>query len=428
MTNRSFGFLLSLSAVVFLSSCSSTLPPLEKPSYYPSPEGSVSAPAHGGPGRRDPYLVQGVHLLTVRKFDKAAEALLKAREHNHDDGAALFYYATALDSLSRSSKAPAGAEEKALNAYSRYRQLPDTCKYRAWMRNQYTRLLRKRARPDARALLDRADSLAVTWLSPNSIAVFPFTYLGWDSTFETLGRGLCDMMITDLNQVAALEVIERVRMQAMSDEMNLMYFGVTEQIPRGGRLLGARHLVYGTYNVADSVHFSISTRLVHWGDSDSQADSTADSDALANLFDWEKNMVFGLLAKMGVEPTPEEADRIRRNRPKGLDSFQNFCDGVEFEDRGLDDQASQAFERAVEADPEFGGAAERSVSYEPPEPFAPVETEPFQTDLVQERMDNLESGVGTVIDHGVESQSSINSGEAPPPVPDLQDPPRPPED
>jgi TolB-like protein len=427
MTNRSFGFLLSLSAVVFLSSCSSTLPPLEKPSYYPSPERSVSAPAHSGPGRRDPYLVQGVHLLKVRKFDKAAEALLKAREHNHDDGAALFYYATAMDSLSRSSKAPAGSEEKALKAYCQYRQLPDTCKYRAWMRNQYTRLMRRRARPNARALLDRADSLAVTWLSPNSIAVFPFTYLGWDSTFETLGRGLCDMMITDLNQVAALEVIERVRMQAMSDEMNLMYFGVTEQIPRGGRLMGARHLVYGTYDVADSVHFVINARLVHWGDSDSQADSTADTDVLVNLFDWEKDMVFNLLARMGVEPTPEEADRIRRNRPKGLDSFQNFCDGVEYEDRGLCDQASQAFERAVEADPEFGGAAEKSVSYEPPEPFAPVEIEPFQIDLIESRMDTLSVGVETVTVPAADNSNTLGGNEMDPPLPDLQDPPRPPE-
>ena len=55
------------------------------------------------------------------------------------------------------------------------------------------------------------------------------------------------MLITDLSKIKGIKVLERVKMQALVEELGLGISGLVEAktFPRVGRLLGAQHLVGG---------------------------------------------------------------------------------------------------------------------------------------------------------------------------------------
>ena len=81
----------------------------------------------------------------------------------------------------------------------------------------------------------------------NTVAVLYFQNKTNQSDLDPLQKGLTLMLITDLSKVGGLQVIERVRLQALIEEMGLGTTGLVAPgaAPRVGRLLGAQWIVGG---------------------------------------------------------------------------------------------------------------------------------------------------------------------------------------
>src|SRR5690606_20054840 len=90
--------------------------------------------------------------------------------------------------------------------------------------------------------------LAATPPVPATVAIFPFLVQMRDSTFRPLGRAMAEMLVTDLSQTDRLRVLERLRVQALADEMSLVEEGLIDPATaaRGGRMLGAARVVQGS--------------------------------------------------------------------------------------------------------------------------------------------------------------------------------------
>jgi len=98
------------------------------------------------------------------------------------------------------------------------------------------------------------DSSATTLaLSPRAagttVAVLYLDYGGHDESLTALSKGLTQMLISDLDGVPALRLVERERLEAVLSEQKL---GATAKMDarttaRLGKLLGARYLVLGSY-------------------------------------------------------------------------------------------------------------------------------------------------------------------------------------
>ena len=83
--------------------------------------------------------------------------------------------------------------------------------------------------------------------TPNSIAVLYFNNKSGENKLTPLQKGLAVMLITDLAKVEQLRVVERVRMQALLDELELGSSGLVdaETAPRVGKLLGVAKVTGG---------------------------------------------------------------------------------------------------------------------------------------------------------------------------------------
>lgn len=81
-----------------------------------------------------------------------------------------------------------------------------------------------------------------------AVAVLYFDNQG-NSELEPLKVGLAQMLITDLQQAGDITVVERARIQAILDELELGHNGMADPTTaaRVGKLLGAQWLVLGSY-------------------------------------------------------------------------------------------------------------------------------------------------------------------------------------
>ena len=100
----------------------------------------------------------------------------------------------------------------------------------------------------ARQALAQEAALDTAQMPPNSLAVLNFTNTTGQPALEPPQKGLAYMLVTDLLQLKKLVVVEREKLRALIEEMDLARTDLvaTGSAPRVGRLLGARFLVSGT--------------------------------------------------------------------------------------------------------------------------------------------------------------------------------------
>src|SRR5690606_7130553 len=72
------------------------------------------------------------------------------------------------------------------------------------------------------------EAALATTPAPATVAVFPFLLQTPDSTLEPLGRALAELLVTALSQTDRLTVLERLRVQALLDEIQLAQDGLVD--------------------------------------------------------------------------------------------------------------------------------------------------------------------------------------------------------
>lgn len=89
---------------------------------------------------------------------------------------------------------------------------------------------------------DTRPTVAVLYFDNNSIGRDAADYAG-------MGKGVADLLITDLSAAANVRVVERERIEALLQEQNLAKQGQIDPATavRLGRILGARHMITGGF-------------------------------------------------------------------------------------------------------------------------------------------------------------------------------------
>jgi len=264
-------------------------------------------------------------------------------------------------------------------------------------RAEYTRLLESNPQPDvarllrgrlqllarkelqfaARQAIARESLLAATPPEPNTIAVMPFRFTGRDTALRPLERGLAALVITDLAKVQRLRLVERERLQALLDELELAASERADPTTgaRSGRLVRAAQVVQGQFQDVPTANFRVDASVVRASDAGVAA-TGSDADQLRALFDIEKRVVFQLLERMGITLTPAERTAINESPTRDLQAFLLYSRGLEAQDRGDFAAAAAAFQAAAQLDPGFSAAVqqgEASASAEAATVTAPVE-------------------------------------------------------
>lgn len=183
----------------------------------------------------------------------------------------------------------------------------------------------------------------------NTMAVLYFQNKTGQSEFDPLQKGIPLLLITDLSNVKGLQVIERVKLQALVEEIGLGTSGLVESnaAPRVGRLLGARWLIGGDISKGS---IGIQSNLLDVPGQKVVGQTMVKGD-LPELFRLEKDLLFEILKLLKIEVPPEEERELRRPCSTNIKALMALFKGIEASDRKDYQKAAEYYEVASREDP-----------------------------------------------------------------------------
>jgi len=288
----------------------------------------------------------GTALFEMKWYKFAVKSLIRSWRLNRRDAQTLYYLGQLLELR--------GQTDRALIIYGKYKSVKTPEAYRYKMEAQYTLLTRTDSRNDIHKMMQSEALLQIKTTSPKAVAVLPLKYMGLDNQYAAMGKGVAEMIMTDLTHVKQLNVVERGRVQALYDEMNLSQTGLMDvtSTPKMGKLLGAGKVVQGNFAVQNNrtIHMDVSFTDIL---SNKIPRPLTMKDNLQQLFKLEKDLVFRMIDQMGIELTPGEKQRIQHIPTKNIQAFMAYCMGLEMEDQGNFTKASEYFQQATDLDPGY---------------------------------------------------------------------------
>ena len=385
----------------------------------------------------------GVVCVQLELYQKACMFLIRALKIEPQNPEILFYLGFCLESINKM--------KQALEIYAHYTDVSPLSPYRGMMQGRYQIVTRELLRQEMHALVSQEQEISDTNLPSNTIAIFPLTYHGKNPEYAELGKGLSEMMITDLSQVPDLDLIERIRLNALIEEMSLAEVGMVNMLtaPKLGNLLRAGKIIGGAYNTLDDDKLSLEVQFWDIRNIEEPA-SASKTDVLTNLFRLEKLIVLGLIKNMGISLTPVQREKILIVPTKNLHAFMSYCKGLASEDAGHFEEAIKFYQQAVSMDPQFRMADQKiqesrvisqvdvnkrkiaDIARHPQKPNN-TQSKPFQgpntPSLVSQRLQNISRNMGATFMPGTDSRKATEEAAASGAdvgLGDLPDPPKPP--
>ncbi len=185
----------------------------------------------------------------------------------------------------------------------------------------------------------------------NTVAVLYFENKTGNPELDPLQKGLALMLITDLFAVKGLQVVERIKLQALVEEMGFGTSGLVQpgSAPRVGRLLGARWLIGGEITAGS---IKIQSNVLDVGEQKILGQPVVRGE-MADLFRLEKDLLFEIIKFLKIELTPQEREELRRYCSTNVRALQLLFRGIEASDRGNYEKAAQFYESALKEDPKI---------------------------------------------------------------------------
>jgi len=292
----------------------------------------------------------GVAYFKAGRFQDARPVLDTAVARDPSNGVAAIYLGMTAEQL--------GDFATARSAYRRYIGLASDPALKRTAQQRLALADRNEMTYQARQALASEATLAAMPPESNTVAVMPFQYTGSDSTMEPLGRGMAQLLVTDLAKSRQIRVLERERMQAIVDELHLSDSARATPATalRSGHLLRAAQVVEGSVGSQPGNQLQVNATVVDVGNSGIKAQAQR-RDVLERVFDIEKQVAFQLFANLGIQLSPAERAAINQRPTQNLQAFLAYSQGLEAEDRGDFGAAQADFDHASSLDPSFRAAA-----------------------------------------------------------------------
>ncbi len=294
----------------------------------------------------------GIAYYKAKRYADARAVLDQARQLDPKDGVSALYTGLAAEQL--------GDLTSARRAYEAYLNVGKTRRAKSQIRTRLVSLSRQEALASAKAAVANEATISRTLGSTFTVAVPPLRFSGTDSTLKPLERGMADLLITDLSRSARLTVVERDRMQAIADEIQLSQSSRVDAATavRAGKLMQAGTIVNGIIQQTGADQIALDASLVNVG-TGAIGPAAQVTNSLDQLFDMEKRLVFQLFERLGVTLTPAERQLVERRPTNNLQAFLAYSRGLMATDDGRLQDAARFFESARSLDPGFIAATAR---------------------------------------------------------------------
>jgi len=293
----------------------------------------------------------GVALYRSGRHEEARARLETAFSALPGDGVTHYYLGAACEQL--------GDYDAAVNAYTSYSDerpswLPESTMGRR-IRQRADLLARTMAVDQARERIRNEALLAQETLDERVLAVVPFVPSGTPETTRPLAAAMAEWLATDLAKIRHLRLVERLQMDAILQELDLAGDGEALEpgtCPRIGRLVGAGRLVAGSLLQAGEDRVRVDVSIIDSRTREVVVAETAEGET-DRFFQVEKRLVFGLLTKLGIEPSPAERSSIGEIPTRNLQAALSYGRGLLAERRGEYGEAELAYREALDQDRGF---------------------------------------------------------------------------
>ncbi len=199
---------------------------------------------------------------------------------------------------------------------------------------------------------------APAWAGKTTAAVMPLGKGAGPAQYDGLGRALADMMVTDLSNSSALQLVERMKLKLVLDELQLAKSGFLDKrtAQKLGRGLGAQLVITGSFSVIGK-QFVMDIRIVQVK-SGAILKAARSEGLLDDFIAIEKDVVEKLLAGLDVKLSAGARRKLLLAAPtESVTALASYGRGVEASEAGLQKQAKAAFEEALKEDPDFARAS-----------------------------------------------------------------------
>ncbi len=187
---------------------------------------------------------------------------------------------------------------------------------------------------------------------PVTLTVMPFTALQGQSQ-AWLSKGLADLFTKDLGQVNSFVLLERTRMQAFVNELELSQSGLIDknQALRMGRVARVEQVLYGNYSLSGK-DIRLNIFLLET-DSQEIVQTAQASGKLEQIRELAQQMSLDLINKRGIQLSREESKKIRFVATDSIQATEHFYTGMDLFDRGQYADAFGRFFAASKNDPSY---------------------------------------------------------------------------
>jgi len=245
-----------------------------------------------------------------------------------------------------------GQRSAAIAEWQQYVSMDPKSENSLKIRKNLTLLLREEAKESAKQAVANEASLLRGPVDDNTVAISTFKNLGSEN-LGPLGKGMAALLIHDLSQVPDLQVVERVKLQALLQEMNFGTSGLVDQkaAPKIGKLLKARHVTTGNLAEIEEENLQITSALVDAKQIDRISSQEAKG-AMKRFYDLEKEIACDIIEDLGrdCDKMPGAFGKIHT---KSLVALTSFGVGLNYLDQEKYDEAREAFQKALDEDPKF---------------------------------------------------------------------------
>lgn len=287
---------------------------------------------------------QGVALYEQKDLDGAQKALERAEALLPDNYAVPYYLG--LIHLSKEQRAAA------ISQWQRYLRLDPDSENATHLRKLLTLLLCQEATAKAKKALAEEAKLKGGETDADALAITPFQNMG-SASLKPLGKGMAAMLISDLSKVPDLQVVDRIELQALLQEMKMGASGLVEvqTAPELGRLLKVKRVSTGSFADIEKRELEIAGITMDAEVKDAVGSQHAQGN-LDDFFTLEKEIACGILTAMGkgCDAAPKAFHKVHT---RSLPAFVAYSEGLDYFDQRQYDAARNKFQQALKEDPEF---------------------------------------------------------------------------
>jgi TolB-like protein len=187
------------------------------------------------------------------------------------------------------------------------------------------------------------------------VAVIPFANLMKDSSFDWLSGGIAETLIVKLSHVDALQMVERIRLKEITDEMKFASSGLVDEktAVKVGKLTGAEVLVMGAFQKAGN-RLRINGRFVEA--STGKIIKTAEATGVTGeIFELQDKIAYSLISTLKIRTTTEEDKRITEKPTESFKAYEYMSRGNDYYINGNMTEAIRMYKQALAVDPDLSG-------------------------------------------------------------------------